>query len=446
MPPKVRSFSGDISLISLFDLGQLLTLNRATGRLALVNGPQRAALLFEDGQLVNAIDDHHQEGELAAYQLFTWKQGAFEFYPEPASGTRLIQATTEAVMLEAARRLDETAGRDGSKAPSATEKLKAHQGRLEALRDAFTTVASEATDSAEKAKIAAGTPLDALNDADDRLIFRRGKPPRLCCGGQWFSASETPIDSREFDDLKRRLFENAERVNSPSGSENVAASAAAPQAPPTPSGSVSETRTARTQDGRTFAVTSLRTGADDSLWIRRIALAPPDPARLRGPLDQIQQLIDDGHAHIRIIGRTLAESTELLHAMLAWMLAHSPEAAVVIAEHASYRHADMGGAVAEVQPGDAAQALRALRPTVVAIEPSLAHDDEARSVIDGVGIVFEAHVRPVSGEATIDVPSRAIPRLTSAVSIERVANTKSEMDGALRFRILRPDEARRVAA
>ena len=63
MPAGRGAFSGELGLIGLFDLGQLLMLNRATGVLSATDGPRRGALYFRDGRIVNAVDDERREGD-----------------------------------------------------------------------------------------------------------------------------------------------------------------------------------------------------------------------------------------------------------------------------------------------------------------------------------------------------------------------------------------------
>ena len=78
----LASLSGELGLIGLFDLGQLLLLNGATGRLVIHQGSKRGFLIFEEGRIINAVDDESREGENAAYKIFTWKSGRFELRPE----------------------------------------------------------------------------------------------------------------------------------------------------------------------------------------------------------------------------------------------------------------------------------------------------------------------------------------------------------------------------
>ena len=68
--PPVVALEGDLRVISLFDLGQLLRLNGATGCLAIQDGTRKGSLYFDGGELINAVDDAFNQGEEAAIGLF----------------------------------------------------------------------------------------------------------------------------------------------------------------------------------------------------------------------------------------------------------------------------------------------------------------------------------------------------------------------------------------
>src|SRR5205823_3359139 len=99
--PAGSSFAGDIGAIGLFDLGQLLMMNRATGCLAVTSDSKRGSLYFREGQIVNAVDDEYHDGEGAAYKVFAWRTGRFEFRSEAVAGASSIHVKTESLMLEA---------------------------------------------------------------------------------------------------------------------------------------------------------------------------------------------------------------------------------------------------------------------------------------------------------------------------------------------------------
>src|SRR5439155_745764 len=116
--------SGELGLIGLFDLGQLLMLNRASGVLTVMHSGQRGTLVFRQGQLVNAVDDQRKQGEDAAYRVFTWKHGHFEFHAGETEGAAVIAGGTESIMLEAARRIDEASQAGGPAAAQSAPTLR----------------------------------------------------------------------------------------------------------------------------------------------------------------------------------------------------------------------------------------------------------------------------------------------------------------------------------
>lgn len=134
---------GELGLISLFDLAQLLLLNGASGTLHVTSDGRPGWLRFERGQIVEARDARSQDGVEAAYEVFTWRQGTFEFRVEPPTGGngRRIQTSTEGLMMEAARRMDEAS--IGRADADATRALLERAGLWATLRHATTAPAAE---------------------------------------------------------------------------------------------------------------------------------------------------------------------------------------------------------------------------------------------------------------------------------------------------------------
>ena len=438
MAPKVGGFSGELGLVGVFDLGQLLSMNGATGRLSLTRDEKRGVLFFENGQIVNAVDEGQIEGTEVAFRLFAWKVGRFEFKPEGATGRRLIEGTTESLMLEAARHIDEQGGAEEGQAP-VSEALRERQKSMDALRDAFSQLGSEAKGSAARARISSGSPIDALTAADDRLIYRRGRPPRLCCGGQWFSASETPIQSHEYDDLRKQIYDNADPMSG------------MPTTRPGQDGI--DSRVARLVDGRTFAVTVVGTGMEESLWIRRVGLPAPEPGRLAGPNDLLQKLLDFPHGRLLVVAPQGPAATELLHAVVAMAMLRAPGAALIIAEPGSYRHEVESGVFAEVPAAGAAHALRVLKPSLCAVEPGVVLDRPTWAALDEAGVVLLGLVAADADEAVVqygELGTRAgavgIPEPDGLVSRTDALGSDSIRYAARRFGALPVAGAARAAA
>jgi hypothetical protein len=191
---------GELGVISLFDLAQLLALNRATGTLFVVSNHRQGFFQFEHGQIANARDERMQEGEDAACRLFGWGTGSFEFRADPpVGGGRTIHDSTESLMLEAARRLDEAgATRDGTLIQS----VQSHASRLRAMHERHRPVPSDATGAPDRAASFA-----ALQAAGDALLYRAHQHVRLYQGGHWHEIGERPLTPAEFAELRDTFFD-----------------------------------------------------------------------------------------------------------------------------------------------------------------------------------------------------------------------------------------------
>jgi len=104
---SIAALEGRLSAVSLFDLCQFLMLNRKTGNLTVRSGTRTAYFTFHEGQVMTALDDSLRDGEGVVLQAVQWTDGTFEFAPGPVPPDRRIEASTENLLLEAARQLDE---------------------------------------------------------------------------------------------------------------------------------------------------------------------------------------------------------------------------------------------------------------------------------------------------------------------------------------------------
>ena len=130
---------GELGLLSLFDLVQLLMLNGATGLLRVASSGRQGHFRFDRGQVAGAIDDVGPDGLESAYRLFAWRTGTFAFSVGTPGGERTIEDSTEAVMLEAARRMDESGAIHAS--PFHTTTLQTRIDALASWRAALERVA-----------------------------------------------------------------------------------------------------------------------------------------------------------------------------------------------------------------------------------------------------------------------------------------------------------------
>ena len=349
----LASLSGELGLIGLFDLGQLLLLNGATGRLVIHHGQRRGFLIFEHGRIVNAIDDEKREGENAAYEIFTWKAGRFEFRPERPGSPRRIEGTTEALMLEAARRIDESSD-DAAAEGSEEERLLNRRGAMEELRDVFHRLAREAKTVGAAATEPADLILEELRDVDDRLYCRRGRAARIFHDGPWLTAGELLRGQQTYEDLRSRLI----------GPEDGATSASA-----------GGTRLVVMEDGRQVAVTQLGEGADEALWVRLLSLPAPDPSLLDGPWERLHPIVDLPQGVVLAAGPSPEAVERLFHALVALVERRRAGTTLLITRASVYAHDATEGLVLQTDPSRAREVLLAIQPGVAAFEPS-AHDPE----------------------------------------------------------------------
>lgn len=349
MATTTTAFSGELGLLSLFDLGQLLALNRATGSLAVGSQGRRAFLFFNLGKLVNAVDDAMLEGEAAAYRVLQWREGTFEFRTGPPSGTETIEAGTESVLLEAARQLDEAMLANGADAPSGeAARLVERQAALEALREVFQRVAGESRGVVE---IDSGLPLDALVAPGDCLAIEPGRPARLRTNGRWADVKGPALTSASFAGLRERLLEAC------SPSDEVFG-ASAPRLLPLPG-------------GRTIAVERIESAMSEALWLRPALLPPPDPIRVAGDPDRMTEIVRLARGLVIAGGPDLDSARALLYAFGSLLAVRRPAITLVVSNDPTYDLKPAGAPSFRTTPDGLPDRMRALQPGLVVLDPAI---------------------------------------------------------------------------
>jgi len=109
--------TGTLGLFSLVDLFQLLAASKRTGRLTVQHPLGPARFYFDRGQLRHA-EFHALEGPAAVDILFGDERGTFAFVPGLPAPKVTVAASTEAVVLDALRRLDEAQREESVPAPA----------------------------------------------------------------------------------------------------------------------------------------------------------------------------------------------------------------------------------------------------------------------------------------------------------------------------------------
>lgn len=395
--PSPSAFSGELGLVGLFDLGQLLMLNGATGCLSITDGARKGFLYFRDGRVINAVDEDFREGEVAAYHVFMWRSGKFEFRPDPPSGDGLIEVGTEALMLEAARQMDE-AGIGGDGAGEATNRLRERQGSMEALREAFTSVAREARGlSPVVAASGSGTHVDALRMPGDRMLFRPGRPARLRTRGAWREAQDAALSAADYEDLRARLL-GADGLEGPTDGVRRAVS--------------------RFPDGRVIEV-SLVPGADgESLWLRPADLRP---ALIEGSPERLAAAFAAPRALVLVGGSDPDEASRLLHALVAWRLGCG-DAVAIATDHPTWRHEEGPGALVTAGGTQLGAALAAMEPAVLALDLSRAAAEGALEALDAV--------RHVLARVPGDTADALLARWTERLAPADARRVTAHLEGA----------------
>ena len=101
-----RRFFGSLEDMGVVDLLQTIEMGRKAGTIRFERGNQRATLWFEDGRVIDAKAGR-LSGEEAVFRLLTWEEGTFEIdFRAPDVPTR-IQASTQGLLMEGMRRVDE---------------------------------------------------------------------------------------------------------------------------------------------------------------------------------------------------------------------------------------------------------------------------------------------------------------------------------------------------
>ena len=115
---------------SLMDIIQMECLSRSSTVLRITRGPLVAKLWIQDGELIDA-EAEGARGEAAFHRLLAWKSGTFENLPAEPNRERTIHKPVNALLLESAQSLDETA--NPSAEPESVESSLPSQDHLETV-------------------------------------------------------------------------------------------------------------------------------------------------------------------------------------------------------------------------------------------------------------------------------------------------------------------------
>ncbi|MDM7914107.1 MAG: DUF4388 domain-containing protein [Candidatus Eisenbacteria bacterium] len=162
------ALSGKLEAIPLFDVCQFLLLNRRTGTLSVRHGDRTIRVFFEEGSILDIADEGLRTGEKLLLTAVQWTRGTFAFDPTPPGIERRITESTEAILLEAARTIDEQRAREGTQGEGPGQETVFRERQIFAgeLAEAF------------KAAVSGGSRLHGREDPVESLLGELAADPR----------------------------------------------------------------------------------------------------------------------------------------------------------------------------------------------------------------------------------------------------------------------------
>lgn len=113
--------SGSLTDVSLLELLQLMCWGRKTGVMTVFWRGTSGRIFMREGDVVHATFSG-EKGEAAAYRLLAREGGSFTWESGPAACPVTVETSTQNLLLEAARLIDE--GDDSTAAPPPQSALK----------------------------------------------------------------------------------------------------------------------------------------------------------------------------------------------------------------------------------------------------------------------------------------------------------------------------------
>lgn len=100
-------FAGRVADMPVVDVIQTIEVSRKSGVIQFTGGPNRqAAIYFRDGKVIDA-EAGTLQGEDAVYRLLTWNEGEFEVEFRTVRRREVIETSSQGLLMEGMRRLDE---------------------------------------------------------------------------------------------------------------------------------------------------------------------------------------------------------------------------------------------------------------------------------------------------------------------------------------------------
>ena len=100
------ALTGTFDDVGFAELLQMLNVGNKTGKLTVARPGEKAVLYLDRGNVARAVSRRDRGPELV-YKILGWKMGEFSFEPTHDPVVRNIDESTEALILEGMKRLDE---------------------------------------------------------------------------------------------------------------------------------------------------------------------------------------------------------------------------------------------------------------------------------------------------------------------------------------------------
>ncbi len=101
-----KEIEGNLAQISLVDLIQIFSMNKKDGTITIYSEKGNGFIYLQEGNIINATFEK-VEGVKAFYRLLAIRNGKFEFIPHRALTPTRITSTTESLLMEGMRHIDE---------------------------------------------------------------------------------------------------------------------------------------------------------------------------------------------------------------------------------------------------------------------------------------------------------------------------------------------------
>ncbi len=117
--PAAGGLRGNLAQMNVIDLMQSLEMGRKSGLLSFTHASDRCDVYIVDGQISHAVYGA-VKGDEAVYKVLTWEKGNFQIDFEGRSSEQTITRSTQGLMMEGLRILDESR-RDGEETPGGNQ-------------------------------------------------------------------------------------------------------------------------------------------------------------------------------------------------------------------------------------------------------------------------------------------------------------------------------------